>query len=264
MPQYDADGNRIQMNYPDSTNYIKYGYDGLDRLSQILEKGSSTLASYSYDGQGRVQQVLRGGGVTTTGLGYDAVSRLNLLSHTLATSQDNVSFSLGDNPANQIVSQGISNSEYSPQASISQTYSVNGLNQYSAVSGVSYTSDSRGNLTSDGSTIYGYDLENRLTSASGTHNASLTYDPLGRLSQTTASSVITNFVYDDDRIAMEYDGNGTLLRRYAFGTGGDNPIVWYEGSAMGLSNRRYLHSDHEGSVIAVTDGSGRQVGDQCF
>jgi RHS repeat-associated protein len=108
-----------------------------------------------------------------------------------------------------------------------------------------------------------YDLENRLTSATGTYNASLTYDPLGRLSQTTGGS-ITNFVYDDDRIAMEYDGGGTLLRRYAFGTGGDNPIVWYEGSSLGISNRRYLHSDQEGSIIAVTDGSGNKLAINVF
>ena len=36
----------------------------------------------------------------------------------------------------------------------------------------------------------------------------------------------------------------------------DTPIVWYEGSSVGSSNRRYLHSDHEGSIIAVTDGTG--------
>jgi RHS repeat-associated protein len=63
-------------------------------------------------------------------------------------------------------------------------------------------------------------------------------------------------VYDGDRIAVEYDGSGNLLRRYAYGLGGDNPIVWYEGAAVGQSNRRYLHANHEGSIIAVTDGNG--------
>jgi RHS repeat-associated protein len=32
--------------------------------------------------------------------------------------------------------------------------------------------------------------------------------------------------------------------------------VWYEGSTVAQANRRYLHSDHEGSIIAVTDGNG--------
>jgi RHS repeat-associated protein len=254
--QYDADGNRTQVTYPDG-NYIKYGYDGLDRLTQILENGSSTLAAYSYDSQGRLQQITRGGGVTMTGFGYDTVSRLNSQSHTLATSHDNVSFSFADNPANQIVSQGISNAEYDSLAtSTTQSYSVNGLNEYSAVGGVSFSWDPRANLTSDGSTTYAYDLENHLTAANGAYNVSLSYDPLGRLYQTTSGSATTDFVYDGDRIAVEYDGSGNLLRRYAYGPGGDDPLVWYEGSAVGQSNRRYLHSDHEGSIIAVTDGTG--------
>jgi RHS repeat-associated protein len=254
--QFDADGNRIQVTYPGGS-YIKYGYDGLDRVAQVLESGSSTLAAYSYDSVGRVQQIAQGGGVTATGFGYDNVSRLNFQSHTLATLQDNVSFSFGDNPADQLVSQNISNAEYAAlTTSTTQSYSVNGLNQYSAVAGVSFSWDPRGNLTSDGSTNYSYDLENHLTAAGGTYNVSLSYDPLGRLYQTTAGSVTTVFIYDGDRIAVEYDGSGNLLRRYAYGAGGDNPLVWYEGPTVGQSNRRYLHPDHQGSIIAVTDGNG--------
>ena len=258
--QYDADGNRIQVSYPDG-NYIQYTYDGLDRIYQALENDSSLLAVYSYDNAGRVQQLTRGGGVTTTGLGYDPVSRLNSLSHTLATSLDNVSFSsFGYNPGNQIVGLSISNSEYDPLAkSATQSYTPNGLNQYAAVGGVPFSWDPRANLTWDGSTTYTYDLENRLTGASGTYNASLSYDPLGRLYQTSSGPATTTFVYDGDRIAIEYDGSGNLLRRYAYGPAGDNPLVWYEGSPVGQSNRRYLHADHHGSIIAVTDGNGASL-----
>jgi len=53
----------------------------------------------------------------------------------------------------------------------SKGYSVNGLNQYSAVAGGGFTYDANGNLTSDGSTNYGYDVENRLVLASGSHAA---------------------------------------------------------------------------------------------
>ena len=76
--QYDADDNRTQVKYPDN-NYIQYNFDGLDRLTQLLENGSASavLTLYSYDTAGRVQQMTRGGGVTTTAFGYDPVSRLN-------------------------------------------------------------------------------------------------------------------------------------------------------------------------------------------
>ena len=255
--QYDADGNRTQVTYPDG-NYVKYTYDGADRLSQALENGSSLLAVYTYDSVRRLQQIARGGGVTTTVIGYDGVSRINSLSYAFATSLDNVSFSpFGYNPDSQIVSLSISNVEYDPLAkSPTQSYTPNGLNQYTAVGGTSFSWDPRGNLTSDGSTTYAYDLENHLTGGSGTYNAALSYDPLGRLYQTSGGSAVTTFLYDGDRIAIEYDGSGNLLRRYAYGLSGDNPLVWYEGSGVGNSNRRYLHPDHEGSIIAVTDTNG--------
>ena len=255
--QYDLDGNRTQVAYPDGINYIQYTYDGLDRLTQILENGSSTLGAYTYDGQGRVQQLTRGGGVTTSVVGYDGASRVNSLSHSLATSLDNVSFTFVNNPAKQVATQTVSNGEYDPLANSStQSYSPNGLNQYSSVGGTSFSWDPRGNLTSDGSTTYTYDLENHLTAASGTYNASLSYDPVGRLYKTTSGSATTSFIYDGNRIAAEYDGNGNLLRRYAYGTAGDTPLVWYEGAAMGQSNRRYLHANYQGSIVAISDGNG--------
>ena len=48
--------------------------------------------------------------------------------------------------------------------------------------------DANGNLTSDGSTSFVYDAENRLVSASGAKTASLAYDPLGRLWQTSGGT----------------------------------------------------------------------------
>ena len=68
------------------------------------------------------------------------------------------------------------------------------------------------------------------------------------------AGVTTQFLYDGDRLLAEYNGSGTLLRRYVHGPGIDEPIVWYEGT--GLTNRRWLHTDERGSVIAESNGSG--------
>ena len=43
-------------------------------------------------------------------------------------------------------------------------------------------------------------------------------------------------------------------RRYVYGPGDEAPLVWYEGA--GTTDRRWLHGDERGSVIAVSDGSG--------
>ena len=52
--------------------------------------------------------------------------------------------------------------------------------------------------------------------------------------------------------------SGAVRRRYVYGAGTDEPLVWYEGG--GLTDRRWLHADERGSVIAASDGSGNLVG----
>ena len=94
----------------------------------------------------------------------------------------------------------------------------------------------------------------RLVSASGATNATLRYDPLGRLYETVGGGNTTRLLYDGDELIAEYNTAGTLLRRYAHGKNVDDPVVWYEGSS--LVTPRWPHSDHQGSVISVTDSSG--------
>lgn len=94
--------------------------------------------------------------------------------------------------------------------------------------------------------------------ASGARNAVLRYDPLGRLYETVSGGVTTRFLHDGDELVAEYDGGGTMLRRYAHGKNVDDPVVWYEGSSAS-GGQRWLHSDHQGSIIAVTDGTGGAI-----
>ena len=98
-----------------------------------------------------------------------------------------------------------------------------------------------GNLTSDGSTTFIYDVENRLVSASGGRTASLRYDPLGRLYEVSGSTGTTRFLYDGSALVAEYATNGTMLRRYMWGPNTDEPIMWDEGSAMDCSGSKFLH-----------------------
>jgi RHS repeat-associated protein len=250
--QYDADGDRNRVTYPDGA-YIQYTYDGLDRLQNVLPNGSTTVAAYSYDGGGRLQQISRGAGVAWTTYGYDPISRLSSLEHTFSSPADDVSYSLGYNPDDQITSYTISNDEYDILATGSESYASNGLNEYSTVGGSSFSYDGRGNLTGDASATYAYDVENHLT-GSGLHNATLVYDPLGRLYEVSSTLGTTTFLYDGDRITAEYNGSGTLTNRYVYGVDGDDPIVWYQGSSV--ITPQYLFADHEGSISAVTNSGG--------
>jgi len=74
--------------------------------------------------------------------------------------------------------------------------------------------------------------------------------------ESTAHNVHT---YDGSRLIMESSNiDGSIKRRYVPGPGIDESIVWYEGS--GTSDRRWLHADERGSVVAVTNGSGNAIG----
>jgi RHS repeat-associated protein len=96
-------------------------------------------------------------------------------------------------------------------------------------------------------------------SASGAKSAALKYDPLGRLYEVSTPSAVTRFVYDGDRLIAEYNSSGTLLRRYVHGSGVDEPLVWYEGATVSAGNRRYLHADHQGSIVAASNASGAML-----
>ena len=65
------------------------------------------------------------------------------------------------------------------------------------------------------------------------------------------------FVYDGTDLTLEYDAAGNVVRRQVHGSGEDEPLVTYEGSGTGVNaDRRYLHSDERGSIIALSPGTG--------
>lgn len=253
---YDADGNRIRLTFPDS-NYFNYVFDGNNRMSAVLENGGTTVAGITYDSQGRRATLTSG--VLGSNYSYDPIGRLSTLTHDLAGTAQDVTYTFtGYNPANQLMSQTRDNDIYAWTAAVtaSTSYATNGVNTYSTVGSATFAYDDNGNLTSDGSTSYSYDVENRLIGAAGATSATLDYDPSGRLFQ-TISSTSTRFLYDGDQLLAEYDGANNLLRRYVFGAGMDEPILRYEGS--GLSNRQYLRTDNLGSVVAITDSGGNSL-----
>jgi RHS repeat-associated protein len=254
---YNASNGDTQLNYPGGVNFLSK-HDGAGRLTSILENGATTVADFNYDSLGRRSDATIGGAVASDD--YDAISRLSTLTINLASTAADQTLTFGYNPASQILSRIESNDAYKSTTSdtAARNYSVNGLNQYTSVAGTTHTYDANGNLTFDGATSFVYDAENRLVSASGAKNATLTYDPMGRLFQISSGSSTTQFLYDGDRLVAEYNGSGTLLRRYVHGAGADEPLLWYEGS--GLTSRRGLFANHQGSIIAVTDANGASIG----
>jgi RHS repeat-associated protein len=212
--------------------------------------------------------VTRGNGVSTA-YGYDGAWRLNALSQCLPSNPSpcaaananyqNETFT-SYNPANQLMARSSSNSAFSQTATAASTiYTVNGQNQLKTAHGNTISYDGRGNLTSDSANSYSFDADNNLTAVNGA--ATLTSDPLGRLSLITdlsggaATTGSRFFRYSGPDLLAEYgvvgSDAGVLHRRYVPGPGTDEVVVWYDSADTTM--RRWLLTDRQGSVTAVTD-----------
>jgi RHS repeat-associated protein len=253
--RYDKNSNRTRVTYPDGNNY-QFGYDGLNRMRVLGNNAASGLVSYSYNTRGARASVTSG---SVTSYSYDVVGRLSGLTQNLAGTVNDVTYGMAYNPASQIATRTTNNSAYffAGGIDVNRSYSVNGLNQYTAVGTATLNYDPNGNLTGDGSNAYLYDVENRLVSVSGPTSATLRYDPLGRLYETSGGSAgVTRFLYDGDELVGEYNNAGTMLRRYVHGSGVDDPMAWYEGTTVATPVAKLVKTNHQGSVVALTDSSG--------
>ena len=105
-------------------------------------------------------------------------------------------------------------------------------------------------------TTYTYSPENELSNyQSAVLSSQYKYDGLGRRIQKLVmpggSPTTTRYVYDEEDILLEYDGNNILQARYLHGPGIDDPLLLERGS-----QRYYYHSDGLGSITEITDATG--------
>jgi RHS repeat-associated protein len=142
------------------------------------------------------------------------------------------------------------------------TETPNGLNRLvnqtgtpppAAAGALSY--DGRGNVTGIGGVACQYSQRNLLWETGGKRPF---YDPLGRMELIQQGSTGTSLIHDGAAIVQERSWpDGAVLRRYVHGPGADEPLVWYEGP--GTADKRWLHADERGSIVAVSDAAGNAV-----
>ena len=277
---YDAAGNRTSLTFPDLQEF-RYTYSSGGQFDRIKDPGNASIANYNYDTEGRLKKIDRNVGAPDQTWTYDAIGRLASTGWANAGT-NNVTWSFTRNPASQIRSETQTNDAYSwdDHVDVTRPYAVNGLNQYTSVSGNAYCYDDNGNLTRDDTWAYQYDIENRLVEMrrkagtacptntsgyTGTLAAKLRYDPLGRLHEVqkynSTSGVLLDtrlFLYDGDALVGEYNASGTMLHRYIHGpaAGIDDPIAEYAGSSTAVSARTNLYTDARGSIVLRTNSSG--------
>ena len=258
--QYDPAGNRTRLTWPETSFYVTTTYDALNRPTALKELGTTNLATYAYDDLSRRTTVTRGNASTTTSYGYTTQSALASLAHDLTGTAQDLTTTYTRNQAQEITGHSWNNDLYqwTGYSNGTQSYTANGLNQYTTAAGASISHDANGNLTGDGVWSYTYDTDNRLKSADKAGlAATLAYDAEGRLRQTVIAGTDTRLAYDGVDLVAEYDGAGTLLRRYVHGPGVDEPLVWYEGS--GTTSKNWFYADHLGSIVATADSAGNST-----
>ena len=274
---YDVAGNRTRLRHPDLKD-VHYTYSSGGQFNQVKDHGNAVIADYDYNARGELAQVNRDSTAPDQDWSYDPIGRLASTGWSNAASGFNVTWSFTRNPANQIRTEGQSNDAYSwdGHQDVTRSYTANGLNQYTQVSGAGYCYDANGNLTLDGTYVYLYDVENRLVEMrakvntvctslayTGQLKAKLRYDPMGRLHEVEGfiggvTQGLTRFLYDGDMLVAEYNGTGTMLKRYIHGpaAGVDDPIAEYAGAGVAVADRRNLYADARGSIVLSTTSTG--------
>jgi RHS repeat-associated protein len=277
---YDADSN-ILTRKTRANQTISFAYDTLNRLKTKTPPSPATVVNYSYDLNNRLTSVSDGSaaiaaavppsGISVqyaTSATYDILNRPTVISWTPAPTAatptaGNVTFSHAYNKVNQRIGQTATDNtwfNYPAAAPSTVNYTANALNQYTAVGAVTPTYNANGNLTSDGTFTFGYDVENRLTSAVGAGNtAAYTYDAQGRRKTKTVNGTTTVFVTDaGNREVLEYDGaSGAILRWYAYGLGSNDVLNQMNVAA---ATRATLVPDIQGSAIAALDSGSGSLG----
>jgi RHS repeat-associated protein len=138
---------------------------------------------------------------------------------------------------------------------LSSSYSYYSFNRIKNTDTSTYTHNANGSRTGKtGATwTYGWDRENRLTSASGgLASVSYAYDALGRRvkrSQLSFGSNVHKYSYDGNDVVLD-DINGTITK-YQNGPGIDDKLK----TKTGTTSQYYLQ-DHLGSTVALTSATG--------
>ncbi len=280
---YDATGNRLTLT--DGTGTTSFQYDQLDRLTRMTYPDTK-FVSYAYDAAGNRTSLTNPGNVSFT-YAYNNANRLTQIT------QGTRIWTFGYDAAGNRASLAHPNG-----ASIAYTYLTNSCLDtitHKRAGGttfetLTYAYDANGNRTTltdaTGTTTFGYDANNRLTSAgSATYSydnngnltnistgISLTYDAHNRTSQTSLpGGLVVQYTYDGDGVKIRRIEGSAVTRYYHDGI---RPI--YETKADGSRNadlerdifgnllarrdaagtRHYYHHDGLGSTVGLTDASG--------
>lgn len=234
---YDAAGRRSTMTVAGQAT-VNYTFDDSNRLTQISQ--GSAIVSFAYDAMGRRTSLTLPNGLVTE-YGYDAASQLTSLTYKQGTNiigNLNYEYDLGGRRTR------VGGSFARSLSPLPAAATYNAANQMLSFASKTLSYDLNGNLTSDGTNTYSWDVRDRLVSINGTTaNANFQYDAAGRRSSRTVNGGTTTFLYDGSNIVQEQSsqsGNANLLN------GGIDEL--------------FSRNDSSGAWSRLADGLGSSMG----
>jgi RHS repeat-associated protein len=250
-----TNGLMAQVSNKNSGIKVEYGYDGMDRITNITYKTStnSVIAGYGYwynNADMITNQTVSGFRPQTNAFGYDDLDRL--ISETSTGYTNTYSYDLAGNRTNSVI-DGVTNSytlgignrlaSFGADSENTLSYNQAGCVTYYILNGItnSLTWNSRYQLT-----------EVTTNGVAAERNG---FDALGRRVWNWDGVETNYFVYSGQQILADVDATGGIKRVYVWAPGIDNLLAMtsYTG---GVTKTYYAIRDHLGSVHAMVDETG--------
>jgi RHS repeat-associated protein len=272
---YDAAGRLARVTYPDG-EIVTYGYDAQGRVRSV----GGYVSALTYNARSQLLTASYANGTTSSYTYADA--RQWLTGVTVASSAGTLyQASYGYDAGGRVASMS---SSTNPMSNLSYAYDA--LGRLTGVSGSqahSFTYDAVGNMTSNtqlggyqyadathrhavttaGSGTYTYDANGSLVSGGG---RTFGWDADNRLAQVTTASGTTTFSYDAEGQRVMKSGPGGTYRYFGplLELGPAGLTKYYYAGSLLVARRdptgtAWYHTDHAGSVRALTNSSGQKT-----
>jgi RHS repeat-associated protein len=271
--QYNTLGQMTEVDDSLGNALVKYQYDTVGRLTKaVMSNGTSTV--YSYDADGNVIEVMNLGndGSTLSQFGYTYNSRGQRVSMTTAAGTTNYTYDYNGQLTEAALPTGqtltytydANGNRVSLVDSINGTtdYSVNNVDQYTSVGGVSYTYNPQGDLVgvaasaNSGGATYSYDGADQLANvSSGIGNVTYEYDAQGHLIGEDVNGQAITFLLnplDGYTPVAAYNSSGSVIEHFVSGLG----LVAQVRSDNSVNDYMF---DGQGNTVDLTNSSGAVV-----
>lgn len=225
---------------------ISYAWDNANRLTGITQ-GSNSV-SFNYDNANHRTALTMPNGIVTA-YTYDSNSRVTGMTWTLSGNPVGDLEYFYDADGRVVQKTGSFAQTNLPQPVSGNAFNL--ANEMTAFNGTSLNYDANGNLTSDGTNTYIWDVRNHLAAISGVAPATFVYDGLGRRMSKSIGGNAIQFLYDGFNPVQELDSSDSPSANLL--TGGRIDEYFERSDSAGA--RSFL-SDNLGNTLGLTDSAG--------